>query len=205
MAGPIDVRENPTEVNKFAKKYELKWFEDNVITTVPLNYPGFMRRVYPGFLQLSGFMSLHLQDHFESHVKLFQAILEGDTEQIKKRKKFYDNYFSVLDLTEEFYLQTIDEIFHKCSLPKGTLVINDKLVNLDHIKDTAILCVEGEHDDIAGIGQTKSALHLCKKIPDEKKRYHLQKGVGHYGVFSGSKFRDIITPVIKEFINLHSK
>ncbi|AVP87092.1 hypothetical protein phytr_1320 [Candidatus Phycorickettsia trachydisci] len=204
MAGPIDVRESPTPVNKFANSYDLKWFADNMIVRVPANYPGFMRKVYPGFLQLMAFMSIHLQDHASSHLKMYQAVLRGDMEEFNKRKRFYNNYFSVLDLTEEFYLQTVEEIFHKHSLPKGILHLNDRRINLEAIKDTALFCVEGEEDDITGIGQTRAALHLCKNLPDDKKAYHLQEGVGHYGVFSGRRFKTIIAPAIKEFVYKHN-
>jgi len=204
MAGPIDVRESPTPVNKFANSYDLKWFANNMIVRVPANYPGFMRKVYPGFLQLMAFMSIHLQDHASSHLKMYQAIQRGDMEEYNKRKRFYNNYLSVLDLTEEFYLQTIEEIFHKHSLPRGILYLNDRRINLEAIKDTALFCVEGGHDDITGIGQTKAALHLCKNVPDDKKAYHLQEGVGHYGVFSGRRFKTIIEPAIKDFVYKHN-
>lgn len=204
MAGPIDVRENPTPVNKFANSYSLKWFADNMIMRVPANYPGFMRKVYPGFLQLMAFMSLSIKDHASSHLKMYQAVQRGNMEEYNKRKRFYNNYLSVLDLTEEFYLQTVDEIFHKSSLPKGIMYLNDRRINLEAIKNTALFCIEGENDDITGIGQTKAALHLCKNIPNEKKAYHLQEGVGHYGVFSGKRFKTIIAPAIKDFVYKHN-
>ncbi|NRB10631.1 MAG: polyhydroxyalkanoate depolymerase, partial [Rickettsiaceae bacterium] len=200
IGGPIDARENPTKPNDFATDKNLEWFDKMVITSVPANYPGYRRRVYPGFLQLAGFMTMNLKRHITSHVDLFKNLLIEDNEKAAKQKKFYDEYLSVMDLTAEFYLQTIKEVFHDFSLAKGKFVSRSRKVNLEAIKKPALLGIEGERDDIAAIGQTKAALKLCKNIPNSKKQYYLQKGVGHYGLFSGSKFRNIIVPEIKEFI-----
>jgi poly(3-hydroxybutyrate) depolymerase len=201
MGGPIDVRQNPTKVNKFALQHDIRWFENSVISTVPMNYPGFMRKVYPGFLQLAGFLSLNFEKHVESHVELFKDLVTDNLEEAEKQKKFYDRYLSVLDLPAEFYLQTIKEIFQDASLAKGTLVSRGRKIDPSTITNCSILCVEGEKDDITGIGQTKAALDLCSNLPKNKKHYHLQQGVGHYGIFSGGKFRRNIVPVISDFIN----
>jgi poly(3-hydroxybutyrate) depolymerase len=205
MGGPIDARQNPTEVNKFALKHDIKWFESSLITVVPANYPGFLRKVYPGFLQLMGFLSLNFEKHVQSHIDFFNDLINNNTEEAEKHRKFYNRYFTVLDLAAEFYLQTIEEIFHKFSLAKGNLISRNRAIDPSKIKNTTLLCIEGEKDDITGIGQTKAALDLCKSLPDNKKLYHLQGGVGHYGIFSGGKFRRNIAPVITEFIYSHSK
>lgn len=200
MGGPVDARKNPTAVNKFATSNNIEWFEDMVITSVPPNYPGYMRQVYPGFLQLLGFMSLNIQLHIDSHFEIFKNLLIEDDEQADIKKKFYNEYLSVMDLPAEFYLQTIKEVFQDFSLAKGTLVSRGRHIDLKSISNTAILGIEGGKDDIAAVGQTKAALELCSKVSDSKKRYHLQKDVGHYGVFSGSRFRNFIVPVIKDFV-----
>jgi poly(3-hydroxybutyrate) depolymerase len=205
MGGPIDARINPTEVNKFALKYNIDWFENYMISTVPANYPGFMRKVYPGFLQLLGFVNMNLEKHISSHVGLFEDLITNNIEEAEKQKKFYDRYFSVIDLSAEFYLQTIKEIFQDFSLAKGTLVSDGRKINLANIKKSALFCIEGEHDDITGIGQTKAALDLCSNVASDKKQYHLQEGAGHYGIFSGGKFRRNIAPMITDFINTHSQ
>ena len=200
IGGPIDARKNPTKPNDFAIDKNLEWFDQTLITNVPSNYPGHRRRVYPGFLQLAGFMAMNLQNHITSHVDLFKNLLIEDDEKAEKQKSFYDEYLSVMDLTAEFYLQTIKEVFHDFSLAKGKFISRGRKVDLTAITKCALLGIEGENDDIAAVGQTKAALNLCKNIPDTKKGYYLQKGVGHYGSFSGSKFRNIIVPEIKDFV-----
>ena len=203
IGGPIDPRISPTKVNMYASNKEIEWFENNVITKVPINYPGFLREVYPGFLQLAGFMSMNMKRHVGEHMKLFQHLIAGDNDNSEKHKKFYDEYLSVMDITAEIYLQTIEEVFIEHSLPRGTLVSRSRPVKLEHITKPALLVIEGELDDITGLDQTKAAIELCKKIPNDRKEYHLQIGVGHYGLFNGSKFRNNIVPTMKEFIHRH--
>jgi len=200
IGGPIDARKNPTKPNNFATDKSLVWFDKALVTNVPENYPGHRRRVYPGFLQLTSFISMNFDRHINSHIELFNDLLNNNTAKAEKQKKFYNEYLSVMDLPAEFYLQTIKEVFHDFSLAKGTLISRGRKVNLDFINNTAIMGIEGENDDIAAVGQTKAALKLCKNVPDSKKYYHLQKAVGHYGSFSGSKFKENIVPKIKEFV-----
>jgi poly(3-hydroxybutyrate) depolymerase len=204
MGGPIDTREAPTVVNRTATERPLSWFENNVVTRVPANYPGFMRRVYPGFLQLTGFMTMNLERHIGEHVKLFNHLVQGDGDSAEAHRKFYDEYLSVADLPGEFYLQTIDVVFQRHLLPKGEMTYNGKKVDPGKITRTALLTIEGELDDISGVGQTAAAHKLCKSLPDSMKKHHLQKAVGHYGIFNGSKFRQHILPVISEFIHTHN-
>ena len=204
IGGPVDTRKAPTKVNSFAKEHELEWYETNVITRVPLNYPGFMRRVYPGFLQLTGFMSMNLERHVGEHVKLFQHLVQGDGEGATAHRSFYNEYLSVADLPAEFYLQTIEEVFHKHALPEGTLYHYDKRVNPKAITKTAILAIEGSIDDISGVGQTKAALDISTNLAAAKKKYHLQEGVGHYGIFNGRNYREHVRPVITAWIEKHS-
>lgn len=200
IGGPVDARKSPTAVNVFATGKSLEWFQQYLITTVPENYPGHGRQVYPGFMQLAGFLSMNMHKHIDSHIKLFKNLLVEEDAEAEKQKLFYDEYLSVLDLPAEFYLQTVKEVFQDFSLATGKLVSRNRQVDLSAIKHTALLGIEGEKDDIAGVGQTKASLTLCKNIPESKKYYHLQKDVGHYGVFSGSKFRQEIVPVIKNFV-----
>ena len=203
MGGPVDTRKAPTQVNQFSKEHSLDWFETNVITRVPLNYPGFMRRVYPGFLQLAGFMSMNFERHAGEHVKLFQHLVQGDGEAAKAHRTFYNEYLAVADLPAEFYMQTIEEVFHKHSLPDGKLFHYDERVRPDAITKTAILAIEGELDDISGLGQTKAALEIAKNLPDAKKKYLMAAGVGHYGIFNGRKWREQVRPVITAWIKKH--
>ncbi|MFY9589450.1 polyhydroxyalkanoate depolymerase [Rickettsia endosymbiont of Halotydeus destructor] len=205
MGGPIDARKNPTAVNEFALSKSMEWFCKNVTMNVPPNYPGHGRRVYPGFLQLSGFMSLNIMRHIDSHLELLQNLLEGNTQKADHTIKFYDEYLATMDMTAEFYLQTIEEVFQEFSLAQGKLVSEDRHIDLKNITKCALLGIEGELDDIAAVGQTKAALELCPNIPSEMKQYHLQEGAGHYGVFSGSKFKQFIVPVIKNFIYKNDK
>ena len=200
MGGPIDTRASPTGVNDLAMERPLSWFANNVIATVPLNYPGAGRRVYPGFLQLAGFLSMNLADHMMSHYEMFKHMTVGDHDSAERTKQFYDEYLSVCDMTEEFYLQTIEHVFQEHSLPKGEFVHRGKAIDPDAIRDTALLAIEGENDDISGIGQTRAALDLAEHLPIAKKKYHMAPDVGHYGIFNGSKWRGRIAPVVEEWI-----
>lgn len=200
MGSPIDTRINPTDPNRLATSRPLSWFEKNVVTTVPFPNPGFMRRVYPGFMQLSGFMSMNLDRHVDAHLKQFRNLVRGDGDSAAAHKAFYDEYLAVMDLTAEFYLQTVETVFQTHALPRGEMVHRDEKVDLHAITDVALFCIEGENDDITGRGQTESALALCAKLPKEKKASYIQPKVGHYGVFNGSRFRREIQPRIRDFI-----
>jgi poly(3-hydroxybutyrate) depolymerase len=205
MGGPIDTRVGVTKVNELATKKPLDWFEHNVITRVPFNYTGFMRRVYPGFMQLSGFMTMNLDRHIGAHVQLFQHLIEGDGEGADATRDFYDEYLSVCDITAEFYLMTIDRVFQRHLLPRGEFTWRGRKVKPETITKTALLCIEGEKDDISGVGQTKAAIALCKGLSENKKNYHLQKATGHYGIFNGRKYREEIAPLILKYIKTHDK
>ena len=205
MGGPIDTREAPTSVNDLAMQQPLSWFENNVIARVPLTYPGGGRKVYPGFLQLAGFLSMNMGSHMMSHYAMFKHLVTGDGESADATKAFYDEYRSVCDMTSEFYLQTIEHVFQRHSLPKGEFVHRGKVIDLGAIKDTGILAIEGERDDISGIGQTKAALHLAANLPDRLKKYYLAAEVGHYGIFNGGKWRRNIAPVVESWIAEHSR
>ncbi|MES2214461.1 MAG: polyhydroxyalkanoate depolymerase [Pseudomonadota bacterium] len=200
MGGPVDARKSPTIVDTVATSHDIDWFKDYLLSTVPANYPGFGRKVYPGSLQIAGFVSMKWKDHFKSHIDLFKNLLVEDDAAATKQKDFYDEYFAVMDLTSEFYIQTIQEVFQKFSLAEDSLVSRGRKVHLGNIHNVALLGIEGENDDIAGLGQTSAAFALCKNLPESYKEYYLQKDVGHYGVFSGSKFRKYVVPVIKDFI-----
>ena len=200
MGGPIDTRESPTGVNDLAMERPIAWFRQNVIATVPMPYPGHGRRVYPGFLQLAGFMSMNLGSHLMSHYEMFKHLTVGDDESAQAAKDFYEEYRSVCDMTAEFYLQTVEEVFQKHSLPNGSFVHRGKPVDLGAIRDTAILAIEGERDDISGVGQTRAALDLATGLAASKKQYLLAEGAGHYGIFHGSKWRDRIAPEVEAFI-----
>lgn len=204
MGGPIDTRKAPTQVNQLAQDRSINWFESNVVSRVPFNYPGFMRRVYPGFLQLTGFMTMNLDRHIGEHVKLFQQLVDGDGDSVAAHRKFYNEYLAVADLPAEFYLQTVVEVFQKHSLPKGEYTHNGDVIKPNAIKNCAILCIEGEKDDISGVGQTKAALDIASDLADAKKKYHLQKGAGHYGIFNGRKWREQVRPVITDWISKNS-
>lgn len=201
MGGPIDASKNPTSVNLFATSKTIEWFQNFLITSVPGNYPGFTRKVYPGFMQLAGFISMNLQKHIDSHVEMYkQLLVEDDTENIEQIK-FYDEYLSVMDLPAEFYLQTIKEVFHHFAIARHTMISRGRKVDPSKIKDVSILGIEGEFDDIAGLGQTAAVLELCSNVNKSRTQYYMQKDVGHYGIFSGSKFRQYIAPLIVDFIN----
>jgi poly(3-hydroxybutyrate) depolymerase len=204
MGGPVDTREAPTAVNTLATQRPHAWFEHNVIATVPMTYPGAGRRVYPGFLQLAGFMSMNLGDHMMSHWEMFKHLVRGDDESADQSKDFYEEYRSVCDMTAEFYLQTIDVVFQTHALPQGTMTHRGRRVDLGAITDVALLAIEGERDDISGLGQTKAALTLATNLPADRKRYYMAEGAGHYGIFNGSKWRERVAPVVEEWIATHS-
>ncbi len=205
MGGPVDTREAPTSVNDVAMKRPLSWFENTVIARVPLAYPGSGRKVYPGFLQLAGFMSMNLGSHMMSHYHMFRHLVAGDGDSADASKAFYEEYRSVSDLTSEFYLQTVEHVFQRHSLPKGEFVHRGRLIDLAAIRDTALLAIEGENDDISGIGQTKAALTITPGLSERKKKYFLAPEVGHYGIFNGGKWRRNIAPVVEAWIAQHSK
>ena len=203
MGGPIDTRINPTAVNALAETKPLEWFRDNVIMRVPWPQPGFMREVYPGFLQLSGFMSMNLDKHMIAQKDFFQHLVEGDGDSAEKHRDFYDEYLAVMDLTAEFYLQTVETVFIEHALPKGSFMHRDELVEPSAIRSVALLTVEGENDDISGLGQTRAAHDLCVNIPEDMRQHYMQPKVGHYGVFNGSRFRAEIAPRIVDFMRSH--
>jgi poly(3-hydroxybutyrate) depolymerase len=200
MGGPIDTRINPTEVNKLAEVKGSAWYRERGIMKVPFPHPGFMREVYPGFLQLSGFMAMNLDRHIDAHASYFKHLVRGDGDDVDKHREFYDEYLSVMDLTAEFYLQTVEQVFVRHALPKGEFRHRGRLVEPAAIRRTALLTVEGENDDISGVGQTEAAQALCTGIPANRKMHYLQPTVGHYGVFNGSRFRSEIAPRISDFI-----
>ena len=204
MGGPIDTRRNPTAVNQLAEEKGIDWFRDNVIMQVPWPAPGFMRDVYPGFLQLSGFMSMNLDRHILAHRDFFMHMVKDDGDSAEKHREFYDEYLAVMDLTAEFYLQTVETVFVRHALPKGEMTHRGVKIDPAAIRNTALLTVEGENDDISGVGQTQAAQDLCVNIPDDKRAHYLQPKVGHYGVFNGSRFRAEIVPRITDFIRTHS-
>ena len=200
MGGPIDTRKAPTAINTLATQRPLGWFQNNVIATVPMIYPGSGRKVYPGFLQLAGFMTMNLGSHLISHWEMFKHLVVGDEEGAAATRRFYDEYRSVCDMTAEFYLQTVDVVFQRHLLPKGELTHHGHPVDPKAIKDTALLAIEGERDDISGIGQTRAALDIATHVPAARKQYFLAKNVGHYGIFNGRKWRERIAPVLEKFI-----
>jgi poly(3-hydroxybutyrate) depolymerase len=205
MGGPIDTRRNPTAVNKLAQERGIDWFRDNVIMQVPWPAPGFMRSVYPGFLQLSGFMSMNLDRHITAHKDFFLHLVKNDGDGAEKHREFYDEYLAVMDLTAEFYLQTVDTVFVRHALPKGEMTHRGTPVLPSAIRNTALLTIEGERDDISGLGQTEAAHDLCSGIPAGRKMHYVQPVVGHYGVFNGSRFRAEIVPRIVDFIHSFGK
>jgi poly(3-hydroxybutyrate) depolymerase len=200
MGGPVDTRASPTVVNRLATSRPLDWFEHKVIDLVPQWYAGANRRVYPGFMQLTGFMSMNLDRHVGEHVKLFQHLVEGDGEGAAAHRRFYDEYLSVMDLTAEFYLDTIRTVFQEHALPEGRMTHRGVKVEPRAIAKTALMTVEGEKDDISGVGQTEAAHALCPGIPAAMHHHHLQKGVGHFGIFNGRRWRDEIYPDLRGFI-----
>ncbi|MCB1503498.1 MAG: polyhydroxyalkanoate depolymerase [Hyphomicrobiaceae bacterium] len=198
--GPVDTRINPTEVNRLAEEKGTQWFRNNVVTTVPWPAIGYGRAVYPGFLQLTGFMTMNLDRHLTAHKDLFLHLVHGDGDSAEKHREFYDEYLAVMDLTAEFYLQTIDTVFVRHALPKGEFVHRGQRLDLASIKRVAIMTIEGEKDDITGVGQCRAVLDLARNVPDEMKLHYECPGVGHYGIFNGSRFRADIAPRIAQFM-----
>ena len=203
MGGPIDTRINPTGVNELAKAKPIDWFRDSVVMPVPWPQPGFGRSVYPGFLQLSGFMSMNLDRHMIAHKDFYLNLVKNDGDSAEKHREFYDEYLAVMDLTAEFYLQTVETVFIEHALPKGTMMHKGRAVDPAAIRNVALFTVEGENDDISGVGQTRAAHDLCMNLPQEKRRHYMQPDVGHYGVFNGSRFRNEIVPQMVAFFQEH--
>jgi poly(3-hydroxybutyrate) depolymerase len=199
IGGPIDTRRSPTEVNKLAEKRGVEWFRRHCLHTVPFPYPGFGRAVYPGFLQLSGFMAMNLNRHVNAHFEMFNHLVTGDGDSAEKHREFYDEYMAVMDLTAEYYMQTIETVFVRHALPKGEMRHRGRAVDPTAIRKCGLMTIEGEKDDISGVGQTYAANELCVNIPEAKKRHYLAVGVGHYGVFNGSRFRAEVAPRIRAF------
>ncbi len=200
MAGPIDTRVNPTKVNKLATSKPMSWFERNLIARVPWKYPGARRMVYPGFVQLTAFVSMNVNRHYNAHQELYEHLANGEHEKAQVIKAFYDEYFAVLDLAADFYLETVSWVFQESRLPKGELTFKGQPVELKAIRKTALLTVEGERDDICALGQTAAAHDLCTGLRPHMKRHHMQAGVGHYGVFSGRKWDGQIYPIVRNLI-----
>lgn len=203
MGGPIDSRANPTEVNHFAQAHSLRWFEMKLITRVPNRYPGYLRRVYPGFLQQAGFVSMNPDKHLKAHMDFYQHLVEGDGDSADSHRKFYDEYNAVMDMDADYYLETLDQVFHRHLLPRGEMVINGQAVKPEAITKTALMTVEGALDDISAPGQTVAAHTLCAGLPAKKKETLLVPGVGHYGIFSGRRWREQVAPKISDFIRKH--
>lgn len=204
MGGPIDASKSPTSVNDFAMHRPISWFEQNVIQRVPVKYPGAMRRVYPGFLQHSGFIAMNPERHMESHVDYYKQLVAGDGESAEAHRKFYDEYNAVMDLPAEYYLDTIVRVFHDQSLARGRLEVAGELVKPSAIKKSALFTIEGELDDISGSGQTQAAHTLCTGLTAAKREHYTAPGVGHYGIFSGRKYREMIYPKVRKFIAKHN-
>jgi poly(3-hydroxybutyrate) depolymerase len=200
MGGPIDPRANPTKVNEFAEKHPIQMLDHLVITRVPLPYAGFMRRVFPGFIQLSGFMGMNFGRHMRAHADMFRHLVKGNGDDAASIRRFYDEYLTVMDMTAEFYLQTVETVFKNCALANGTMTSRGRAIEPRAIERTALMTIEGAEDDICGPGQTYAAHRLCSALPAERKRHHLQPGVGHYGVFAGRRWRDEIMPRVRAFI-----
>jgi poly(3-hydroxybutyrate) depolymerase len=205
MGGPIDTRNSPTVVDRLAEEKGVDWFRDNAVMPVPWPNPGAGREVYPGFLQLSGFMSMNLDRHLVAHEDFFVHLVQNDGDGAEKHREFYDEYMAVMDLTAEFYLQTVETVFIRHALPRGQMTVRGEAVDPAAIRRTALFTVEGENDDISGLGQTKAAHALCVNIPAERKAHYMQPSVGHYGVFNGSRFRAQIAPRIVDFIRSNGR
>ncbi|MBL8525843.1 MAG: polyhydroxyalkanoate depolymerase, partial [Betaproteobacteria bacterium] len=204
MGGPIDTRKSPTAVNDFAEQRPLWWFEQHVIQRVPVKYPGAMRRVYPGFMQLAGFIAMNPERHLDSHHDYYKHLVAGDGESAEAHRRFYDEYNAVMDLPAEYYLDTIVRVFHEQQLARGTMVVAGEKVEPQAIKKSALFTIEGELDDISGSGQTEAAHTLCTGLPAAKRQHLTAVGVGHYGIFSGRKYREIIYPKVRAFIRKHN-
>ncbi len=204
MAGPIDTRIQPTKVNEFAKSKPLSWFEQNMINHVPVQCAGAFRKVYPGFVQLTAFVSMNLERHIKSHIELMEHLANGETDKAETIKTFYDEYFAVMDLPGDFYIETIRDVFHEHLLPQGKLMHRDRPVSAAAVSKMGLLTVEGEKDDICSIGQTVAAQDLCTGVRQYRKQHHMQAGVGHYGVFSGRRWNTEIYPRVRDFIYLNA-
>jgi poly(3-hydroxybutyrate) depolymerase len=200
MGGPIDTRRSPTAVNALAKRKTYEWFENNVIFKVPSNYPGYLRRVYPGFLQHAGFVAMNPDRHLNSHWDYYLDLVKGDQEDVESHRRFYDEYNAVIDLPAEYYLDTIRIVFQEHRLPNGTWYVRGQRVAPEDIRTVALFTIEGELDDISGSGQTQAAHDLCRNIPKSRQRHLTAQGVGHYGIFSGRRWREMIYPQIRDFI-----
>ena len=203
MGGPIDTRRNPTQVNALAKRKPLDWFRNNVIFKVPSSYPGYLRQVYPGFLQHAGFVAMNPDRHVNSHWEYYQDLIKGDQDDVDAHRRFYDEYNAVLDLPAEYYLDTILIVFQEHRLPQGSWHVRDERVAPEGIRNVALFTIEGELDDISGSGQTQAAHELCRGIPEADRRHLTAIGVGHYGIFSGRRWREMISPQIAQFIRAH--
>jgi len=203
MGGPIDARRSPTAVNNLARTKPYSWFEQNVIQRVPSKYPGCMRLVYPGFLQHLGFVAMNPDRHLSAHWDYYGHLVEGDGDSADAHRRFYDEYNAVLDMPAEYYLDTVKTVFQDFALPKGRMFVREQLVKPQSIRDTALLTIEGELDDISGNGQTEAAHALCLNIPGERREHFVAKGVGHYGIFSGRRWREMIFPQVRDFIRQH--
>ncbi|NLJ63458.1 MAG: polyhydroxyalkanoate depolymerase, partial [Alcaligenaceae bacterium] len=204
MGGPVDTRESPTQVNRLATTKPYSWFENNLIHRVPARYPGSGRRVYPGFLQYIGFVAMNPDRHMSSHYEFYNHLVKGQDDSAEAHRRFYDEYNAVLDMPAEFYLDTIKIVFQEHALPKGTWEIDGELVNPAAITKTALFTIEGELDDISGLNQTRAAQHLCANLAEDKKQHHIALGSGHYGIFSGRRWRNQIYPLVKDFIYQHA-
>ena len=200
MGGPIDTRTGVTKVNEFAGAHSRRWFEQMLIQTVPPPYPGFGRRVYPGFMQLSGFMGMNLDRHVGAHLRMFEHLVTGDGESAEAHRRFYDEYLAVMDMPAEYFLETVERVFQEHHLPRGLFTHRSAPVDTAAIRDTALMTVEGERDDISGVGQTEAAHALCRNVPADRRRHRLQAGVGHYGIFNGRRWRQEILPDVADFI-----
>jgi len=204
MGGPIDPRQSPTAVNNLATDRPLSWFSSQLIHQVPVNYPGAGRRVYPGFLQHTGFIAMNPNRHAQSHWDFYQHLVRGDLEDAESHRRFYDEYNAVLDMAAEYYLDTIEVVFQQHLLPRGLWEVNGERVQPEAIRDSAILTIEGELDDISGLGQTRAAHGLCSGVPDDNKQHITADGAGHYGIFSGRRWREVIYPQVRRFIRQHA-
>ena len=204
MAGPLDCSKNPTRVNEFAEKRPMSWFRNVAIMSVPYGYPGEGRKVYPGFMQLGGFISMNQQSHMKKYQNFYQNLVFGEEEDADRFRAFYDEYMAVLDMPAEFYLETIERVFKNNEIARGAITYKGQPVNFETIDNTALLTVEGADDDICGLGQTEAAQHICKNIPKSMRKHHVQQGAGHYGIFSGSKFRKSVRPLISDFIHKYA-
>lgn len=205
MGGPIDPRVNKTQVNRLAEEYPISWFEKNFLTYVPAGHPGAGRRVYPGFVQLTAFINMNPDTHYKKHIQYLEDCIEGNQAAMEKHRDFYDEYFSLLDMDDIYYLQTVEKIFQKFELPRGIMQYRGHTIDLGAIRHSALLTIEGQNDDISAPGQSFAAHELCKNLPADMHGHHLQAGVGHYGVFSGSKWRAFVAPEIEKFIQKFDK